>query len=34
MDSACIKERAILAPTNETIDKVNEHILSLFPGEG
>ena len=26
-------ERAILAPTNEIIDMVNEHILSLFPGE-
>ena len=27
------KERAILAPTNEIVDKVNEHVLSLFPGE-
>ena len=31
--TAYIKERAILTPTNEIIDKVNEHILSLFPGE-
>ena len=28
-----IKERGILAPTNEIIDKVNEHILSPFSGD-
>ena len=32
-NNAYIKERAILAPTNKIIDKVNEHILSLVPGE-
>ena len=26
-------DRAILAPTNEIFDKVNEHVLSIFPGE-
>ena len=26
-------DRAVLAPTNEIVDKVNEHDLSLFPGE-
>ena len=32
-DNSYFKERAILAPTNEIVDKVNEHVLSLFPGE-
>ena len=26
-------DRAVLAPTNEIIDKINEHVLSLFSGE-
>ncbi|XP_074296486.1 uncharacterized protein LOC141626705 [Silene latifolia] len=27
------QERAILAPTNEIVERVNEHVLSLMPGE-
>ncbi|XP_057528192.1 uncharacterized protein LOC130806941 [Amaranthus tricolor] len=33
-DRSYFKERAILTPTNEIFYEVNEHVLSLFPGEG
>ena len=33
INSSYFSERAVLAPTNEIVDKVNEHVLSLFPGE-
>jgi PIF1-like helicase/DNA helicase Pif1-like protein len=32
-DSSYFHERAVLAPTNEIVDKVNEHVLSLISGE-
>jgi ATP-dependent DNA helicase PIF1 len=28
-----LKERAILSPTNETVDNLNEYIVSIIPGE-
>ncbi|KAK9062537.1 hypothetical protein SSX86_019724 [Deinandra increscens subsp. villosa] len=31
--SGFYKERAILAPTNEVVDEINCHLLSMFPGE-
>ena len=33
IDSSYFYDRAILAPTNEIVDKVNEHVLWLFSGE-
>jgi ATP-dependent DNA helicase PIF1 len=30
-DSTYFKDRAILVPTNEIVDKVNEYLLSLIP---
>ena len=32
-DSSYFQERALLAPTNEIVDKVNEHVLSLIARE-
>ena len=32
-DSSYFHERTVLAPTNEIVDKVNEHVLSLIAGE-
>ncbi|KAL6567653.1 hypothetical protein OROGR_001321 [Orobanche gracilis] len=32
-DPKFFQERAILAPTNEMVEKINEYILSLMPGE-
>ena len=34
IDSLYFSDRAILALINVIVDKVNEHILSLFPREG
>ena len=31
-DSSYFHERPVLAPTNEIVDKVNEHVLSLIAG--
>ncbi|XP_057526234.1 uncharacterized protein LOC130805476 [Amaranthus tricolor] len=33
IDSSYFHEREILAPTNEIVDKINEYVLSLYPGE-
>ena len=33
INNSYFHDRAILAPTNKIVDKVNEHVLSLFPGE-
>ncbi|KAK3035985.1 hypothetical protein RJ639_031158 [Escallonia herrerae] len=32
-DHKYLRQRAILAPTNDIVDKVNHHILSSLPGE-
>ncbi|XP_056695140.1 uncharacterized protein [Spinacia oleracea] len=33
MDPKYLQQRAILAPKNETVDKINGYILQLIPGE-
>ena len=33
IDNSYFHERAVLSPTNEIVDNVNEHVLSLLPGE-
>lgn len=33
LDSKYLTERAILAPTNELVDQINDYILSLIPAE-
>ncbi|XP_012853807.1 PREDICTED: uncharacterized protein LOC105973332 [Erythranthe guttata] len=33
MDSEYLQQRAILAPTNEIVEKVNDYMLSLVPEE-
>ncbi|GJY83835.1 ATP-dependent DNA helicase PIF1-like protein [Tanacetum coccineum] len=32
-DPSYFKEKAVLAPTNEVVDNINEHLLDKFPGE-
>ncbi|KAL2894082.1 ATP phosphoribosyltransferase [Bienertia sinuspersici] len=32
-DLLYLQQRAILAPKNEMVDKINVHILSMIPGE-
>ncbi|GJW85205.1 ATP-dependent DNA helicase PIF1-like protein [Tanacetum coccineum] len=32
-DPTYFQEKAILAPTNEVVDTINEHLLNSFPGE-
>ncbi|GJR86725.1 NADH-ubiquinone oxidoreductase chain 2 [Tanacetum coccineum] len=32
-DSSYFQEKAILAPTNEVVDNINDHLLNKFPGE-
>nr|GEU99899.1 hypothetical protein [Tanacetum cinerariifolium] len=32
-DPSYFQEKAILAPTNEVVDNINEHLLEKFPGE-
>ncbi|KAL6582396.1 hypothetical protein OROMI_006410 [Orobanche minor] len=32
-DPLFFQDRAILAPTNETVEKINDYILSLLPGD-
>ena len=32
-DPTYFQEKAILAPTNELVDTINEHLLTKFPGE-
>ncbi|GJS29220.1 ATP-dependent DNA helicase PIF1-like protein [Tanacetum coccineum] len=32
-DSLYFQEKAILAPTNEVVDNINEHLLEKFPGK-
>lgn len=32
-DPTYFQEKAILAPTNELVDTINEHLLANFPGE-
>lgn len=27
------QSRAVLAPTNDTVDSINDYVMSLFPGE-
>ena len=33
MDASYLRERAILTPTNDIVDLVNNHVVSLIPGE-
>ncbi|XP_026386119.1 ATP-dependent DNA helicase PIF1-like isoform X2 [Papaver somniferum] len=33
VDYRSLEERCILAPTNESADQINEHMISLIPGE-
>jgi ATP-dependent DNA helicase PIF1 len=33
MDIACLRERAILTPTNDIADTINNHIVFLIPDE-
>ena len=32
-DPSYFQEKAILAPTNEVVDNINDHLLQTFPGE-
>nr|GEW72010.1 ATP-dependent DNA helicase PIF1-like [Tanacetum cinerariifolium] len=32
-DLSYFKEKVVLAPTNEVVDNINEHLLDKFPGE-
>ncbi|GKC30317.1 ATP-dependent DNA helicase PIF1-like protein [Tanacetum coccineum] len=32
-DPSYFKEKAVLAPTNEVVNNINEHLLDKFPGE-
>ena len=32
-DGAYMSSRAVLAPTNKSIDRINDHAIRLFPGE-
>ncbi|GJU91462.1 hypothetical protein Tco_1303885, partial [Tanacetum coccineum] len=32
-DPSYFKEKVVLAPTNEVVDNINEHLLDKFPGE-
>ncbi len=32
-DGAYFQDRAILAPTNEVVEEINEYVMSLLPGE-
>ncbi|GJU48162.1 ATP-dependent DNA helicase PIF1-like protein [Tanacetum coccineum] len=32
-DPSYFKEKVVLAPTNEVVDNINEHLLNKFPGE-
>ncbi|GJU00024.1 ATP-dependent DNA helicase PIF1-like protein [Tanacetum coccineum] len=32
-DSSYFQDRVILAPTHEVVDTINEHMLSMMPGE-
>ncbi|GKA64671.1 ATP-dependent DNA helicase PIF1-like protein [Tanacetum coccineum] len=32
-DPSYFKEKAVLTPTNEVVDNINEHLLDKFPGE-
>jgi len=33
-DVSCLRGHAILTPTNELVDEINNHIVSLLPEEG
>ena len=33
-DNTYLRQRAILAPTNELAEEINEHVLSMVPSEG